>query len=424
MNGAKKYDVVVVGGGFAGAAAAIAAAREGKSVRLIEKYNCLGGAACYNMVGPFMKYWAWLTEEKTERKILSAGIFSEIIDKLTAMNAFKPEKNLVFNEEYLKLILNRMAIEAGVALLYQTAVVGAKKKGNKIEAVTVSNVSGTYDIYGDYFIDATGDANLSYMAGVPFRMGRKSDGLCQPMTLCCRVGGVDTEGYRAIRSEINALYRQYQAEGKIKNPRGDVLILQNIIDGVLHFNTTRVIKMDPTNIEDVTKAEIIAREQVFEILDFLRENFEPFKHCTLLSTGMQIGVRESRQIVGEYTLTKEDLLACTKFEDGIAACCYSMDIHSPDGSETTLHGFKIGEYYTIPYRALVPKDSENLLVAGRCLSAEHEAQASARVMATACTLGEAAGVAASVACEDKTAVKDVDVQKVRAILRERGACID
>ena len=299
-----------------------------------------------------------------------------------------------------------------------------KKNGNKIEAVTVSNVSGTYDISGEVFIDATGDANLSYMAGVPFRMGRKSDGLCQPMTLCGRVGGVDVEGYRAIRPEIDALYKQYQAEGKIKNPRGDVLLLRNIHEGVVHFNTTRVIKMDPTNAEDVTRAEIIAREQTFEILDFLRENFEPFKNCTLLSTGMQIGVRESRQIIGEYTLTKEDLLACTKFEDGIAACCYSMDIHSPDGSETTLHHFKIGEYYTIPYRTLVPKDSENLLVAGRCLSAEHEAQASARVMATVCTLGEAAGVAASVSLDDKTTVKNVDVQKVRSILRQKGACVD
>ncbi len=420
----KRYDIVVVGGGFAGTAAAIAAAREGKSVRLIEKYNCLGGAACYNMVNPFMKYWVWLTAEKNEQKILSAGIFSEILGKLTQMNAFDPKKNLVFNEEYLKLILNRMATESGVELLYQTVVVGVKKNGSRVEAVTVSNVSGTYDIYGEYFIDATGDANLSYLSGLPFRMGRKSDGLCQPMTLCCRVGGVDTEGYRAIRTEINELYRQHQAEGKIKNPRGDVLILQNITDGVLHFNTTRVIKMDPTDIEDVTRAEILAREQVFEILGFLRENFEPFKNCTLLSTGMQIGVRESRQIVGEYTLTKEDLLTCTKFEDGIAACCYSMDIHSPDGSETTLHRFNIGEYYTIPYRALVPKGSENLLVAGRCLSAEHEAQASARVMATVCTLGEAAGVAASVACSDKTTVKDVDVKKVRRILRENGACID
>ena len=185
---------------------------------------------------------------------------------------------------------------------------------------------------------------------------------------------------------------------------------------------------DNTRTEDfyfnLTKAEIMAREQVFEMMSFLRENFEAFKNCTLLSTGMQIGVRESRMIVGEHTLNQEEMLAYTKFEDGIAACNYDIDIHSPDGSGTSHYYFPSGKYYTIPYGCLVPKDSENLLVAGRCISTTHEAQASIRIMPTVCTIGEAAGVAAAVACEDKTAVKSVDVQKVRAILRENGAVID
>ena len=420
----KRYDVIVVGGGFAGAAAAIAAAREGKSVRLIEKYNCLGGAACYDLVNPFMRYWAWMDEEKTEKKILSDGMFMEIVNKLRDMDALKHGNNSTFNEEYLKLLLNRMATEAGVELLYQTTVVGVKKNGNKIEAVTVSNVSGTYDIEGDVFIDATGDANLSHLAGVPYKVGRESDGLCQPMTLCFRLGGVDLELFKGLRPAINELYNKLQEEGKIKNPRENVLIFPNVADGVLHFNTTRIVKLDPTNAEDVTKAEIMAREQVFEMVDFLRENFEAFKNCTLISTGMQIGVRESRMIEGEYTLTQEDLLAYTKFEDGIAACNYDIDIHSPDGSGTSHYYFPTGAYYTIPYRTMVPRDSENLLVTGRCISATHEAQASIRIMSTVCTLGEAAGVAAAVACTDKTTVKDVDVQKVRSILREKGACID
>lgn len=420
----KRYDVIVVGGGFAGAAAAIAAAREGKSVRLIEKYNCLGGAACYDLVNPFMRYWAWMDEEKTEKKILSDGMFMEIVNKLRDMDAFIHGNNSTFNEEYLKLLLNRMATEAGVELLYQTTVVGVKKNGNKIEAVTVSNVSGTYDIEGDVFIDATGDANLSHLAGVPYKVGRESDGLCQPMTLCFRLGGVDLALFKGLRPAINELYNKLQEEGKIKNPRENVLVFPNVADGVLHFNTTRIVKLDPTNAEDVTKAEIMAREQVFEMMDFLRENFEAFKNCTLISTGMQIGVRESRMIEGEYTLTQEDLLAYTKFEDGIAACNYDIDIHSPDGSGTSHYYFPTGTYYTIPYRTMVPRDSENLLVTGRCISATHEAQASIRIMSTVCTLGEAAGVAAAVACTDKTTVKDVDVQKVRSILREKGACID
>ena len=372
----KKYDVVVVGGGFAGVGAAIAAARQGKKVRLIEKYNCLGGAAAYDLVNPFMRYWSWKDDEHSGKIMLSEGIFAEIIQKLGEMGAFRKGNKTHFNEEILKLIFNRMMVEAGVELLYQTYVVGAKMNGKRIEAITVSNVSGTYDIKADTFIDATGDANLAHLAGFPYKVGRESDGLCQPMTLCFRLANVDAEGYQKIKAEVNELYNKFQAEGKITNPRENVLVFNCVAKNMLHFNTTRVVKLDPTNAEDVTKAEIIAREQVFEMVNFLRENFEPFKDADLVSTGIQIGARESRMIVGEHILNQEEMLAYTKFEDGIAACNYDIDIHSPDGSGTSHYYFPSGKYYTIPYGCLVPKDSENLLVAGRCISTTHEAQAS------------------------------------------------
>lgn len=420
----KRYDVVVVGGGFAGVGAALAAARQGKKVRLVEKYNCLGGAAVYDLVNPFMRYWSWTDDQHSGRIMLSEGIFAEIVKKLADMGAFSKGNKTHFNEELLKLLLNRMMVEAGVELLYQTTVVGAKRKGNKIDAITVSNVSGTYDIEADVFIDTSGDANLAHLAGFPYKVGRESDGLCQPMTLCFRLANVDVEGYQSMKAEINELYSKFQAEGKITNPRENVLVFNCVAKNMLHFNTTRVVKLDPTNAEDVTKAEIIAREQVFEMVNFLRENFEPFKDADLVSTGIQIGARESRMIVGEHILNQEEMLAYTKFEDGIAACNYDIDIHSPDGAGTSHYYFPSGKYYTIPYGCLVPKDSENLLVAGRCISTTHEAQASIRIMPTVCTIGEAAGVAAAVACEDKTAVKSVDVQKVRSILRENGAVVD
>ena len=422
----ERYDVIVVGGGFAGVGAAIAAAREGKKVRLIEKYNCLGGAAAYDLVNPFMRYWAWKNDERKEKIMLSAGIFSELVNKIDEMGGFRDPGHTHFNDEYLKVILNRMMLEAGVELLYNTYVVGANMNGKKIESITVSNVSGTYDIYADQFIDATGDANLASLAGFPYKVGRESDGLCQPMTLCFRVANVDLTGtdYVSLKSEMNELYTRLKEEGKITNPRENILMFRTTVDDIMHFNTTRVVKLDPTNAEDVTKAEIIAREQIFELFDILREHIPAFKNAKLISSGMQIGARESRMIVGEHTLNKDEMLAYTKFEDGIAACNYDIDIHSPDGAGTSHFYFPAGTYYTIPYGCLVPKDSVNLLVAGRCISTTHEAQASIRIMPTVCTIGEAAGVAAAVAIDEKTDVKSVNVAHVRAILSAKGAVID
>lgn len=418
-----KYDIIVVGGGFAGASAAISAGRLGKSVLLIEKYNCMGGAACYDLVNPFMPY-ATTDPESGERIDLSCGLFTEIVDRLRALGgANQSKRSLTFNEEVLKYLLNVMAVESGIDLLYQTYVTGVRKEGNIIKAVKISNVSGNSEIEADCFIDATGDANLAVMAGCPFRLGRESDNLCQPMTLCFRLAGV--KAFDAdLKARINALYVDRQAAGKIKNPRENVLIFRTLVDDILHFNTTRVVKLDPTDAEDVTRAEVIAREQVFEMYDFLRSNFEEFKDSTLISTGIQIGVRESRMIDGDYVLTKDDLLSCRIFEDTIAVCNYDIDIHSPDGSGTSHYYFPNGKYYGIPYRCLIPKNVDNLLVAGRCVSADHDAQASLRIMPTCSNLGEAAGVAAVLSLEKNGNVRTVDTENLRAALRAKRAKVE
>jgi hypothetical protein len=420
----KKYEIVVVGGGFAGAAAAIAAARQGNRVLLVEKYNCLGGAAAFDLVNPFMGNWTRDPANGKDIIELSRGLFTEIVARLIDMGGAKYMAGITFNEEYLKYLLNQMAIESGVALLYQTYVTGVRMEGERILALEVSNVSGNGVIEADCFIDATGDANLSRMAGIPYRVGREGDGLCQPMTLCFRVGNVKAAAGSDYKARMNQLYKEFQAAGKITNPRENILMFHTLCDSVMHFNTTRVVKLDPTNAEDVTQAEIIAREQVFELFNFLRENFEEFKDSVLLSTGMQIGVRESRMIEGEYTLSQEDLLAFRKFEDSIAVCNYDIDIHSPDGSGTSHYYFPNGEYYGIPYRCLIPKGAENLLVAGRCISTTHEAQASVRIMPVCANLGEAAGIAATLALDVGGNVRDVDVSRLQALLVQVGARIE
>ncbi len=424
----EKHEIVVVGGGFAGASAAIAAARRGADVLLIEKYNCLGGAAVYDLVNPFMGNWTRNPEKPTEIIDLSCGLFLEIVDRMDQMGGVRYVAGITFNEEILKCVLNRMALESGVHLLYNTVVTDAAVKDGKITEVTVSNVSGSSRVAADCFIDATGDANLAHLAGCPYRVGRETDSLCQPMTLCFRLGNVkidenDLDNFKKCMAEANRLYKEWQKDGRIKNPRENILYFQTLHQGVVHFNTTRIVKLDPTDAKDVTRAEIEAREQVFELYDFLRQNFEIFKDSTLLSTGLRIGARESRMIDGEYLLTSKDLLSFATFPDSVAVCCYDIDIHSPDGSGTSHYYFPNGKYYEIPYRTLIARGVSNLLVAGRCISTDHEAQASVRIMPTCSNLGEAAGIAAALALRCDGEVRSVCINDLQTVLVENGAKI-
>ncbi|MBE6673929.1 MAG: FAD-dependent oxidoreductase [Ruminococcaceae bacterium] len=416
------FDIVVAGGGFAGACAAISAARLGKRVCLIEKHNCLGGSASFGLVLPFMYYWT--RDPKNGEKItLSRGLFEEIVKELKRLGGVHPQWEECFNEEILKLVLNRMAIDSGVTILFQAYMTEADAENGFVKSIKINHVGGQNAIFADYFIDATGDGSLCFMSGFEFMQGREVDGLCQPMTLSFRLSGVDINLFGKTHRQINELYRQYKAEGKITNPRENILTFKTTHRGVLHFNATRVTGLDPTNPEDLTRAEIMAREQVLELYMFLKENFEAFKNSTLLSTGMQIGVRESRRILGEHILSQEDLLALTKFEDSVACCNYDIDIHNPSGEGTSHHYFKDGEYYTIPYRSLVPKGSKNLLVCGRCVSATHEAQASLRIMPTCAALGQAAGTACAIAHTGHQNVNSIDVQELRRALILQGAKI-
>lgn len=416
-----KYEIIVVGGGFAGIAAAVSAARQNKKVLLIEKYNCLGGAACFSLVNPFMPYWT--TEQESGRRVnLSCGLFSEILNRLDELNGLHNDA-CCFNEEILKYVLNCIAEESNVQILYQSYVTGVETESGRIKSITISNVSGSSELYADYFIDATGDGNLAFLAGYKFMLGRARDNLCQPMTLCFRLANVKIVENSNIFAEINKLYKKYREKGEIKNPREDVLVFKTLSKDIYHFNTTRIIKLNPTDAYDLTKSEIEARKQVFEIYDFLRNNFKEFKDSILISTGIQIGVRESRMIAGEHILTQEEIISCKRFDDSIAVCNYDVDIHNPDGSGTSHYYFPQGRYYTIPYRCLVPVNSKNLLIAGRCISATHEAQASLRIMPTCCTLGEAAGVAAAIAHSDKQNINDIDINKLQKLLIENGAKI-
>ena len=420
----KNYDVIVVGGGLTGCAAALAAARNGCTVLIIEQSGAPGGAANNCLINPFMPNSTRIKKEngKTQTLELSQGIFAEICEKLRAAGAMD---GFTFHEEYLKLILDDMTEQAGVDVLFHATLCEAQTKNGEIESVTVITKSGKITFAAARFIDCTGDADLAVMSGCPYHLGRDGDNLCQPMTLCFRVANVDTKEF--FTPECNArrqeIYKRWQAEGKTSNPREDILVFRTTVDGVIHFNTTRIVKRNPVDPFDVSRAEREARRQMYDIFRMLKEELHAFRNAQLLSSAAWIGARESRMIDGEHVLTGKELVDCTRFDDAIAAGNYDIDIHNPEGSGTSHYYFPDGQYYTVPYRSLIPKKINNLLVAGRCISSDHEAQASYRIMPIVCCLGEAAGVGAAVSVKDGCSPKDADIRKIQKILLESGAFI-
>ena len=410
----RDWDLIVIGGGFAGAAAAIAAARQGLHVLLCDQAGYLGGAACNCLVNPFMRYW----NTAEDHEALSRGIFEEILNEMRKIDG---GDGIAFREETLKLVLDRMTVRSGVHVLLHVTLCTVQAEEGRVRSASFMSKTGMLNFHAAYFIDATGDADLCVMAGFRTQLGRKEDQLCQPMTLCFRIANVDMDAFYANRPRINQIYQEFQREGKIRNPRENVLIFVHPVRNMLHFNTTRIVKLNPVDPFDLTRAEMEAREQMFEMVSFLKENIPGFEHADLAFSAPQIGVRESRMIEGEYVMTGDDVLSGRKFEDSISAGNYDIDIHNPEGTGTDIYSLPKGAYYTIPYRSLVPKGSQNLLVAGRCISADHAAQASVRIMPICATLGEAAGVAAAVASQDHTDVGTVDIQKVQCILKENNA---
>ena len=426
MTYENKYDVVVLGGGFTGCAAALAAARQGQRVLLLEASGFLGGAASNCLIFPLMPYATSVKDADGNSKIhyLSRGILAELVRDLQETGDIRGDSG--FLDEAVKLLLDRKMIEAGVQVLFHATLCGVEKDGNHIRSVSVVTKAGVLVFFGKMFIDCTGDADLCAMGGIPTVLGREPDHLCQPMTLCFRVANVDKQAFYANRSEMNRLHKEWLDAGRFTNPRENILVFDYPIEGVLHFNTTRVVKHNPVDPFDVTRAEMEARRQVQELLDFFRVNHLPgMENAKLIYTAPSIGVRESRMLDGAYVLTGHDLVDCVKFDDAVAAGNYEIDIHNPEGTGTSHYYFPAGTWYTIPYRSLIPKeaDADNLLVGGRCISADHEAQASVRSILICTTTGEAAGVGAAVANRLGTTVQNADVKEIQRILVESGAYI-
>ena len=419
MINLKKYNLIVVGGGLSGIAACVSAARLGLSVLLIEKNGCLGGALSNSLIFPFFKYMI-KDDDTGKSKFLNAGIFKEIVER-------KEKYNDTCWEVY-KFVFDDIVNEAGVDVLFHSKLfnVSYKKKDDLslLETIDVITKSGVITFEADFFIDCTGDGDLFALSGCDYQLGRESDNLCQPMTTCFRICGVETEKFWNEKPELQKIYKELQSKGEIKNPRENVLeFTMDKEKGIVHLNTTRVVKYNPTDAFDLSKAEIEARKQVCEMFNFLRTYSQGCKNASLITIAPEIGIRESRKLKGVHILTVEELYDRVYFDDTIALGNYPVDIHSPEGSGTVMHSFKDNEFYCIPYRSLLPKEYSNLLVAGRCISATHEAQGAIRVMNICTCLGQAAGTAVAIAYNTAQNTHTLSVKELRNTLIENGACL-
>jgi hypothetical protein len=406
------WDVIVAGGGPGGVNAAVAAARRGASVLLVERYGYLGGMATAGLVNPFMPYIVQNTGQ-----VLTTSVFNEILDRLE-MHGGLAKDRATFDDEQMKLVLDEMLADAGVNVLLHSFVNGVEASGETIRSIHVIGKSSAFDLRAKTFVDSTGDGDLAVLAGCQVEVGRSEDGLCQPMTLCFRVAGVDTgnEFYHwnhPLRLEIDRVYQEAKSQGRITNPREDVLIFATLRLDVLHFNTTRIIYHSPLDVLSLTDAEQIARRQVVEMVELLKGKIPAFRNAYLQKMAAHIGVRESRRVIGQYLLTADEILAGAKFADGIARSVYPVDIHNPAGTGTLLKHLPEGVYYEIPFRCLVPLGCKNLLIGSRCISATHEAHSSLRVMPVVAGIGEAAGIGAAFCSRQEIPVDVVDGNKIK-----------
>jgi len=444
-----QVDVVIVGAGPAGFAAAVAAAREGARVLLIERENYVGGMMATGM--PILSF-----HDSMGNKVIG-GIAVELIKQLETRGAssgvilfpghpFFPSRAFV-DPELLKLVTLEMLEEAGASLLLHTLAIEPVIDNNVVRGVIIANSCGRGLIEAGVVIDASGDGVIASRAGARWFMRQKRD--LQPMTLIFRMGKVDWQVFRRFildhpdvvpsgkwvdyyREKCPKSFTVFGFQKQVESGRLEgllppsselpqhQLIINMLPTGEAAINFATVGGYDPVNVSDLTAAEMKARKLVFAIATWLQKTIPGFEAAYVSYTHGTIGIRESRRIVGDYVLTESDVLNGKRFEDGVVLCGCGMDVHTPDGSPQPLKDRVSFEAFHIPLRCLLPKGLEGLIVAGRCISTTYLANGSIREMAVCMSIGQAAGTTAAHAIKNRVSPRDVDAEDLRSKLLRQG----
>ena len=420
-----EFDVVVVGAGSAGSSAAISAGRLGARTLLVDRMPFLGGTS----TAVLDTFYAFYTPGAHPRRVVG-GIGWEVAERLKAVdmaferpNTYGAGTGVTYDPEVLKLLWEELAAQAGVEVLLHTWATGVEQHDGRVTGIRVWNKGGESAVQARAIVDASGDADICAMAGIAYEDAKTTPGV-QSLSTIFRAANVDVEKASALpKTELWAMMRRAAQSGEYRLPRLEGSWHRTPHPGIVTVHMTRIPNVDATDPEQLTQAEIEGRRQVREYHRFLRDRVPGFERSVLVATSPAIGVRESRRVIGDYRLTRDDVLNARRFDDEIALCGAPIEDHAaaPDTRWTYVPESGV---YGIPFRCLLPAGVEGLLVAGRCFSATHDAHASARSMATCMAMGQCAGTAAAMAARAGCTPRLVEAAALRASLREGGALLD